>query len=218
MPSLRESLRALPSIVGVPLPFDLHDAPENPRDLTVEWLLAAIDAGVTEPHAATLSTVDADGWPDARVLILKDVTENGAFEIATTLGSAKGLQLQNNPRCALSFHWASLARAVRIRGVAERADPATAAADFAARHPDARALVLAGAQGSIIDDAAEHERSLAEARRLVASEPDTGSSDWSVWRIAPVSVEFWQGDPSRDHLRLRYDLGADGWEHRRLSA
>lgn len=218
MPSLRESLRALPSIAGASLPFDINDAPENPRELAVKWLLAAIDAGVTEPHAATLSTVDADGWPDARVLILKDVTENGAFEIATTLASAKGRQLQNNPRCALSFHWAPLARAVRIRGVAEQADSLIAAADFAARHPDARALVLAGEQGSIIDDAAEHERSLAEAKRLVAAAPDTGALDWSVWRIAPVSIEFWQGDPSRDHLRLRYDLGVDGWEHRRLSA
>ncbi|GAB3398161.1 pyridoxal 5'-phosphate synthase [Humibacter soli] len=184
----------------------------------IEWLFAAIEAGVPEPHAATLSTVDEDGKPDARVLIVKDITDDGAFEIATSVSSPKVLQLRANPRCALSFYWTPLARAIRIRGTAVRAGAAAAVADFTARHPDARAMVLAGEQGRVIDDVSEHERVLSDAKNMIAGDPESGASEWSVWRIEPESIEFWQGDPSRDHLRLRYDLGPTGWEHHRIAA
>lgn len=218
MSTLRDNLRALPSVVGVAPPFVLEHAPENPRALVVEWLLAAIEARVPEPHAATLSTVDETGQPDARVLILKDITDDGAFEIATSVSSPKVRQLGTNPRCALSFYWTPLARAIRIRGTAVRAEAAAAHADFTARHPDARAMVLAGEQGRAIDDAAEHERALSGAKQLIDSDPEAGASEWSVWRLEPASIEFWQGDPSRDHMRLRYDLGPAGWEHHRIAA
>ncbi|MGN6127130.1 MAG: pyridoxamine 5'-phosphate oxidase family protein, partial [Humibacter sp.] len=122
MSTLRDKLRALPSVVGVAPPFVLETAPTNPGELVVDWLLTAIDTGVPEPHAATLSTVDENGQPDARVLIVKNITEHGAFEVATSVSSPKARQLATNPRCALSFYWTPLARAIRIRGTAVRAD------------------------------------------------------------------------------------------------
>lgn len=117
--SLRDELRSLPSIVGQAPDFDVQSAPANPRGLFLDWLRHAIDAQVPEPHAATLSTVDAGGMPDARVLIVKDVTAECGFRIATGDESAKGIQLRSNPQCALTFYWGPLARAVRIRGIAE---------------------------------------------------------------------------------------------------
>lgn len=84
MQTLRHELRALPSIVGQAPAFDWSSAPEQPRDQFLHWLRYALDAGVPEAHAATLSTIDDDGLPDARVLIVKDVTYDCGFKIATS--------------------------------------------------------------------------------------------------------------------------------------
>ena len=216
MSSLRTRLRALPSIVGSSAPFDPLGSPDTPRELFVDWLEQAIERGVPEPQAATLSTVDLSGIPDARVLVLKDVTEDGAFEIATGMESAKGAQLRANPACALSFYWSSLARAVRIRGVAERATTEESARDFAARHPDAKAITLVGRQSRTYADRDEHDRLLADAHARLAVDQDLVSPDWAVWRVAPLTVEFWQGESTRDHTRLQYVRVADTWEKRRL--
>ncbi|NNC12595.1 pyridoxal 5'-phosphate synthase [Planctomonas sp. JC2975] len=218
MTDLRDRLRSLPTLVGSPARWDLAEAPCEPRSLFVEWLGYAIDAGVPEPHAATLSTVDGAGHPDARVLILKDVTAEGSFEIATSAESAKGRQLEANPWCALTFYWTALARAVRIRGEATRGSAEDSARDFLARHPDARALVLAHRQSEPVVDESALASSVDEARVAIDADPLLVSADWSVWRIEPASIEFWQGSPSRDHIRLRYDRTGDSWVKQRLQS
>lgn len=213
---LRETLRAVPSVVGVAPPWEPSSAPDDPRDLFVTWLTDAIDAALPEPHAATLSTVDEDGLPDVRVLVLKDVTDDGGFSIATTAESAKGVQLAQNPGCALSFYWGPLARAVRIRGVARLAPASVSAADFLARHPAARAQVLAGRQSSVLADRAERDRLLADARAAVDADPGLVAPQWTAWTIEPSSIEFWQGSPDRDHQRLQYLRTASTWDRRSL--
>jgi pyridoxamine 5'-phosphate oxidase len=140
MTTLRDRLRRTPSIVGQPPHFDPQTAPDEPRELFVDWLTAALAADVAEPHALTLSTVDREGRPDARILVLKDVTADGSFEIATGDESAKGKQLDANPHVALTFYWTPLARSIRVRGLAERATPAESASDFRARNPAAKAI------------------------------------------------------------------------------
>ena len=216
--SLRDELRAIPSIVGRAPDFDLTSAPDEPRGLFLEWLRHAFDARVPEAHAATLSTVDADGMPDARVLIVKDMTEDCGFKIATGDESAKGSQLLRNPKCALSFYWSPLARAVRVRGVAQRASAAESAADFRARHPQARAIALAGQQSAVLASDAARDEMLANAAGALEAEADLVPPHWSVWTIMPVSIEFWQGDPSRNHRRLRYVRSGGGWDRERLWA
>jgi pyridoxamine 5'-phosphate oxidase len=188
MTTLRDRFRSVPSVTGSAPAFDPDAVPADPQHLLRAWIDDAISAGVVEPLAITVATVDADGTPDARVLIVKDVDDDGALEIATVAESAKVAQLEANPRCAVSVYWPARARQIRLRGVAERKDDASAAADFAARSPQARALV---------EQNGEH---------------------WTLWRIVPSSYEFWQGDPSREHLRVGYKKGADGWSHRRLRA
>ena len=217
MQTLRDELRGVPSIVGKAPNFDWASAPEQPQELFLQWLRHAINASVPEARAATLSTVDADGLPDARVLIVKDVTDNCGFQIASSDESPKGRQLVGNPHCALTFLWGPLARSVRVRGIAERASASESAEDFLARHPQARAIVLAGRQSSVIENPAVREEELKQAKAAMAATEDIVSPHWTVWTIVANSIEFWQGDPSRNHLRLRYVRTGTGWDRQRLS-
>ncbi|OUD87625.1 Pyridoxine/pyridoxamine 5'-phosphate oxidase [Clavibacter michiganensis subsp. michiganensis] len=136
-------LRALPSLTGSAPPLDLDALPDDPDDLFRTWITEAVDAGVPEPHAATLATVDADGLPDARTLILKDVGPRG-WAFAGTRSSAKGAQLAASPAAALAFWWQPIVRAVRVRGSVEEATAEESAADLAARSAAARADVDPG--------------------------------------------------------------------------
>lgn len=112
---MKRQLRALKSLAGPFPPFDPDAAPDEPDALFVVWLQDAIDAGVMEPHAMTLSTVDEEGRPDARVQILRNLDEQG-WHFATTMSGPKDRQIAANPSVALTFYWPQLGRQVRIRG------------------------------------------------------------------------------------------------------
>ncbi|WP_336244343.1 pyridoxamine 5'-phosphate oxidase family protein [Microbacterium sp. JZ31] len=130
-------LRALLALSGVPSPIDAGALPADPVEMFLAWIGEAVDAGVPEPHAATLATVDPDGIPDARTLILKDVGSRG-WAFAGTRSSGKGRQLAHRPAAALDFWWQPLMRAVRARGPVVEATRAESEADLAARSPAAR--------------------------------------------------------------------------------
>ena len=215
MERLRDRLRAIPTINEAPR-WDPGDSPEDPYELFISWLDDAIDGGAPVPHAVTLSTVDEDGSPDARVVVLKDVTRQLELGVASGTESAKGRQLSWDPRCALTFYWPAVARSVRIRGAAHRGTSAEAAADFTARHPDARALALTDLQSTPMSDVAEHERMIEDGRARIDADPGLVSPTWAVWWIVPDQVEFWQGAVSRDHLRVRYRRRGGVWRHERL--
>lgn len=199
---VRGLLRGLP-VFDVELPaFDPAAAPPDPVELFVSWLAEAIAAGVPEPHAVTVSTVDADGVPDARVLILKDVDASG-FSVATTTTGAAGAQLAARPAAALSSYWPLVGRQVRVRGRVVLAAAEVTAADFLARSVDARVRVLAGSS----DPSA-----LASARERVLADPSLVAPTWQVYRVEPTTIEFWQAAVSRDHVRLRYRRNGSGWD------
>ncbi|MEJ3405826.1 pyridoxamine 5'-phosphate oxidase family protein [Rathayibacter sp. YIM 133350] len=130
-------LRAQPSLIGRALALDLTTLPDDPVELFLRWLGEAVRAGVAEPHAVTLATVDADGLPDARTLVLKDVDERG-WAVAGQRSSHKGNQLAAQPAAALNFWWQPLVRAVRLRGAAVEASREESEADLAARSTSAR--------------------------------------------------------------------------------
>lgn len=133
----RALLRTLPSLTGVAPPLDLEALPDDPIALFLDWLDTARQAGVAEPHAMTLSTVDADGMPDARILVLKDVDEGG-WAFASTRSSVKGEQLDAEPHAALTFWWQPVARSVRIRGRVVEASRDESLADLRARNAAAQ--------------------------------------------------------------------------------
>ncbi|MEV4538293.1 pyridoxal 5'-phosphate synthase [Asanoa sp. NPDC049518] len=208
--SIRDLLRGLP-VFARPLPrFVPADAPANPDELFVTWLAEAIDAGVVEPHAMTLSTVDGDGVPDTRVLLLKDIDDRG-WQFATSSGSAKGRQVAGTAAAALGFYWREQGRQVRVRGTVAALDPETSAADFRARPVSSRVASLASEQSAVLSDPADLERALAAAETTVAADPETPCPDHTVYAVTPTSVEFWQGDASRRHVRLRYLRSGDAW-------
>lgn len=143
MSALREWLRSQASLTGTPPAFDTDRLPASPVTLFEEWIHQAAAAGVAEPHAATLATVAADGIPDARTLIVKDVDDRG-WAFASTRSSTKGGQLADRPAAALAFWWQPVMRAVRVRGPVCEASADDTAADLAARSEAARRDVAEG--------------------------------------------------------------------------
>ena len=208
-PDTRAWIRALPALGGAtPAPVDT--IPDSPTALFLDWIEQAAEAGVPEPHAAVLSTVDADGNPDARFLLLKDVTEQG-FWFSGDTRSPKGRDLAVNPVAALSFYWREQGRQVRVRGTVVEGDPALSARDFRERSVTARAVAAASRQSEVLGDPAEYERAVAAAVTRIEADPDFVSETWRAWCIVPDSVEFWQADAGRRHVRRLYRREADRW-------
>lgn len=205
MSDLRTRLRAVPTLTGTPPPWNPSQTPEVPRELFVEWLLTAIDRQVVEPCAATLSTVRPDGRPNGRVLILKDVTDEG-WQFASSSTSRKGEELEISPYAALTFYWIPLGRQVRISGRVEPAPAEESARDFLLRPPAARAEALVGRQSAVLADRANIAPAVQEQADRIAAEPDLIASNWTLYTLHADEVEFWQADPDRRHHRLRYRL------------
>ncbi|WP_109510984.1 pyridoxal 5'-phosphate synthase [Mycolicibacter kumamotonensis] len=189
--------------------FDPARAPADPVALFVEWLLRAIDAGVTEPHAMTVSTVSGSR-PSARVLILKDVDSAG-WHFAVSSVSRKGAELARNPAVALTFYWPAVGRQVRIEGIALADPPQVTAEDFLTRSPGARTMALTGRQSEPYGDPAEVTEALAKARLELERSPTLVPADWVSYAVRADTVEFWQSDPDRRHRRLRYERDGEAW-------
>lgn len=215
MTELRQLLRDIEVFQGELPEFDPRTAPDTPEELFTEWLLHALDSGVREPHAMTLSTAGADGNPTARTLILKNVSAQG-WQFASDAGSVKGRNLADRPFAALTFYWPQSARQVRVRGpvVAESAE--RSAADFLARGPGARAEALLGRQSSPLTDLAVRDAAVRRSLARVEREPDLVPTGWTLHSVRAQTVEFWQGDKQRNHTRLNYRAKATGWDRELL--
>lgn len=203
-------MRGLPVLVCAAPEFDPARAPGDPIELFTEWLLHAVDSGVTEPHAMTVSTVDAQHRPSARVLILKDVDVDG-WHFAVSAISRKGAELARNPAVALTFYWPAVGRQVRVEGTARADPPEVTAEDFLARSEGARAMALTGRQSQPYDDPAEVTEALAKARLDLDRSPGLVPAEWVSYAVRAERVEFWQSDPARRHQRLCYERDEAGW-------
>jgi pyridoxamine 5'-phosphate oxidase len=207
-------LRGWPSFPEELPDFPAGDAPETPQELFLDWLNEAGNH-VLAPHAVTLSTVDRDGMPDARVVILKDVDDAGWY-VATGADSPKGRQLAKDPRAALTFFWPGRGRQVRLRGRVTPTAPEISVADFRNRPPASKAEVLIGHQSEVLADPEDLVRAAAEAERSVRENPDLVPESWTRYLVAPDSVEFWQASHDRRHVRLRYRKQEGTWLRERL--
>jgi pyridoxamine 5'-phosphate oxidase len=182
------------------------------------WLREAVEAGVAEANAMVLATADAAGRPSARSVLLKEHDERG-FVFFTNLGSRKGRELAENPWGSLVFPWYAIRRQVVVSGSVAEIDVAASDEYFATRPYGSRIGAHASHQSSVIASRTVLEEARAEAERRFPPEGGVPRpARWGGLRLAPLSVEFWQGRPDRMHDRLRYRRdAAAGWLVERLS-
>jgi pyridoxamine 5'-phosphate oxidase len=162
-----------------------------------------------------LSTVDAAGTPDSRMVLLKDV-DAGGFTFYSNRESAKGLELAVHPRAALLFHWKSLRRQVRVRGSVEPVTVAEADAYFSSRARESRIGAWASDQSRPLDSRAALEAAVARESARFDGQDVPRPEHWTGWRVVPDSVEFWRDRPFRLHDRLRFDRAGADWTKTRL--
>jgi pyridoxamine 5'-phosphate oxidase len=180
------------------------DAAADPLALFAQWLTEADMAEPNDPNAMTLSTVDADGAPDARIVLLKDLDDRG-FTFFTNLRSAKAVELAGDRRAALTFHWKALRRQVRVRGFIETVTDAEADTYFATRARVSRLGAWASDQSQTLDDPATLRARLAEQEKRFEGEEPPRPPHWSGYRLLPVAIEFWRDGAFRLHDRLLFE-------------
>lgn len=193
-------------------------AENDPYELFRAWLQDAVAKEPNDANAMALSTVDEGGLPDVRMVLLKDVDERG-FVFYTNLESAKGRQLDAQPKAALLFHWKSLRRQIRVRGTVSPVTTAEADAYFATRARPAQIGAWASDQSRPLTDRMALEKRIAEAGLRFGLGKVPRPPHWSGFRVEPETIEFWRDRPFRLHERLvfaRTGEGAGGWTTHRL--
>lgn len=192
-----------------------QDCHENPLSQFELWMNEAISAQVNEPTAMNIATVDVDGRPSSRMVLLKEVNAEG-FVFFTNYHSHKGRAIEHNPYVALSFFWSELERQVRIEGKAEKISAEQSDTYFASRPYTSRIGAWASEQSAVISG---YKSLLTKAALIAAKHPLNvpRPPHWGGYLVIPDCVEFWQGRPSRLHDRIRYRLEHNAWLRERLS-
>ncbi|WP_406170573.1 pyridoxal 5'-phosphate synthase [Streptomyces sp. NBC_00996] len=211
-PDLHELLRSL-RVWDTELPgFEPEKAPEEPLALFTRWFAEAVAAGQPEPHTMSLATAGEDGLPDVRIVMLHGADAAG-WSFATHATSRKGRQLAARPYAALGFYWPDQGRQVRLRGPVAVASPEEGQADLHARSTGALAAALVGHQSDVLPSREELARASDAAWDRARREPDAPAPTWTLYRLRPDEVEFFQGDARRRHVRLTYRRDTDdrGW-------
>jgi len=189
----------------------------EPFELFATWFAEAVKSEPNDPNAMALATVDPDGLPDVRMVLLKGYDADG-FVFYSHIDSAKGRELAATPKAALLFHWKSLRRQIRIRGPVSRVTDVEADAYFATRPKQAQIGAWASKQSQPLESRMAFEKAIALNAAKYAIGEVPRPPGWSGWRIAPQRFEFWHDRPFRLHDRIEFRRAAPdaAWAKTRL--
>lgn len=188
----------------------------NPIEFFQQWFDEAQNAHATEVNAMTLATVDENNCPHARIVLLKGIDEHG-FLFYTNYESDKGKQMQAHPHVALVFFWKELERQVRIEGKVTQLSATESNQYFSSRPKGSQIGAWASPQSKVIADRAVIEQAEQEYQRKFADSLIPRPPHWGGYRVAPESIEFWQGRSSRLHDRILFSLKDGVWQKNRLA-
>ncbi len=189
----------------------------NPIDQFDIWWNEAVHAKITEVNAMTLATASADGFPSARIVLLKDFSNKG-FSFFTNYESYKGKQLEENPKACLVFFWKELERQVRITGLVEKLSSTASDLYFTSRPEASRIGAYISPQSQTIENRNWLDNKFNEMVKQLEGTNIQRPQNWGGYILKPVIIEFWQGRPSRLHDRIQYSINEDGnWKIERLA-
>jgi len=191
------------------------DVAADPLVQLEAWLDDAKGAGMIEPTAMTLATIEADGRPSARVVLFKGFLDGG-LQFYTNYDSAKAQAIARQPAVALTFWWDRLERSVRVEGIAARVDRAQSERYFALRPRASQLGAAVSRQSQVVDSRAELESRLSALEQALGDAPVPCPPNWGGYRVEPHRFEFWQGRGGRLHDRLEYRRDGNAWPIRRL--
>ncbi|SFC86252.1 pyridoxamine 5'-phosphate oxidase [Spirosoma endophyticum] len=212
MPSIISDLRNEYTLNGL----DKADVLPDPVAQFRQWFDAALTANVPEPNAMHVSTVTAEGRPDGRIVLLKDVSDAG-FVFYTNYESRKGRELIGHPFATLTFFYPELERQIRIEGRVEKVSAEESDAYFSSRPRGSQIGAWVSHQSLVIDNREALETRQRELEAQFSGQPIPRPLYWGGFRVVPDVLEFWQGRPSRLHDRIRYRKEGENWTIERLS-
>ena len=191
---------------------------ENPFDFFNKWFQEVEQfGGIEEVNAMTISTIGSDGFPKSRIVLLKQIEENG-FVFYTNYDSEKGKSILKNPQVSISFFWPNLERQVIIKGIAEKTTSEISDKYFNSRPKGSQMGALVSPQSEIIPNREFLEKRLTDFETEFQNNVVPRPENWGGFLVQPVSFEFWQGRPNRLHDRIRYSIQPDlSWKTERLA-
>lgn len=197
--------------------LDVSNVLPDPIKQFEKWFNEAMMAGVTEPNAMHLATVNDQGKPSSRIVLLKGI-ENNCFVFYTNYQSKKGRELEGNPACSLTFFWPDIERQIRIEGVASRVDTKMSEEYFQSRPRGSQVGAWSSPQSSIIQNRTILEERVSQIEKRFESEKVLPRpNQWGGYQIDPLLIEFWQGRPSRLHDRIQFTKVDGNWRIDRLA-
>lgn len=198
------------------LTLNEEQVPQDPIIQFQLWFEDVLKNETNDPTAMVLSTIDENGWPDSRVVLLKGI-EAGNFLFYTNYQSAKATQIHNMPYAALNFYWPQMARQIRIRGSVKQVSQEQSDNYFSSRPIKSQFSAVISPQSHEIPDRESLETALNDLIQQHGQEPIVRPTYWGGYAVIPTEIEFWQGRDNRLHDRIHYYRQNGQWQHHRLA-